>query len=99
LFDYLLPRGISCPSHQTVRRDLNILYEKINKKVQGKTKKLSNPFYKNKLPWAFWILARLGGWKGYASQRKPGFATLINGLKKFYILYLGYAMEKDVGTQ
>ena len=73
--------------------------EKINKNVEGKTAKLSNPFNKTKLPWAFWILARLGGWKGYTSQRKPGFATLINGLKKFYILYLGYAMEKDVGTQ
>lgn len=74
-------------------------FERINKKMEGKTTKLSNPFIKSKLPWAFWILARLGGWKGYASQRRPGFATLINGLKKFYDIYQGYAMEKDVGTQ
>jgi len=67
--------------------------------MQGKTTKLSNPFNKTKLPWAFWILARLGGWKGYASQRKAGFATLINGLKKFYDIYQGYSIEKDVGTQ
>lgn len=73
--------------------------EKANKKVQGKTQKLSNPFNKTKLSWAFWILARLGGWKGYASQRKAGFATLIEGLKKFYLLYQGYSLEKDVGTQ
>jgi hypothetical protein len=73
--------------------------EKINQRMQGKTQKLSNPFKKTTLSWAFWILARLGGWKGYASQRKPGFATLINGLNKFYILFTGYAMEKDVGTQ
>jgi len=73
--------------------------EKINQKIQGKTTKLSNPFNKAKLSWAFWILARLGGWKGYTSQRKPGFATLINGLKKFYDLYQGYSLEKDVGTQ
>ena len=33
LFSYLLPRGISCPSHQTVRRDLDVLYDKVNEKV------------------------------------------------------------------
>jgi hypothetical protein len=73
--------------------------EKINQQMQGKTQKLSNPFDKTKLSWAFWILARLGGWKGYASQRKPGSATLIKGLKKFYILYSGFTIQKDVGTQ
>ena len=30
LFDYLLPRGISTPSHQTVWRDLDILYDKLD---------------------------------------------------------------------
>ncbi len=73
--------------------------EKINQRMQGKTQKLSNPFNKIKLSWAFWILARLGGWKGYVSQRKPGFATLINGLSKFYLLYTGYTIDRDVGTQ
>lgn len=33
LFGYLLPRGIACPSHQTVRRDLNVLYDKVNEKL------------------------------------------------------------------
>jgi hypothetical protein len=33
LFGYLLPRGIPCPSHQTVRRDLDILFEKVDEKV------------------------------------------------------------------
>lgn len=73
--------------------------EHINTKMQGKTEKLSNPFDKTKLSWAFWILARLGGWKGYASQRKAGYATLINGLTRFYNIYQGFALEIDVGTQ
>ena len=73
--------------------------EKINQQVQGNTQKLSNPFNKTKLAWAFWILARIGGWKGYASQRKAGTATLIKGLNKFYVLYRGYSIEKDVGTR
>jgi hypothetical protein len=33
VFDYVLPRGISCPSHQTVRRDLDKLYDKVNEKL------------------------------------------------------------------
>jgi hypothetical protein len=44
-------------------------------------------------------ITRLGGWKGYASQRKPGFNTLINGIDKFYTIYQGYSLQKDVGTQ
>ena len=38
LFEYLLPHGISTPSHQTVRRDLDMLYgnldEKLNSQLQ-----------------------------------------------------------------
>jgi hypothetical protein len=33
VFDYVLPRGIPTPSHQTVRRDLDILYEKLDEKL------------------------------------------------------------------
>jgi len=33
LFNYLLPCGIPCPSHQTIRWDLNTLYKKVNQKV------------------------------------------------------------------
>jgi len=33
VFGYVLPRSISCPSHQTVRRDLDILYDKLDQKV------------------------------------------------------------------
>ena len=38
LFDYLLPRGIWTPSHQTVRRDLNILYGKLDDKLNQRLK-------------------------------------------------------------
>ena len=89
-----------CPETATMFDDEEIAcLDSINKKVQGKTEKQSNPFPPQKLAWAFWILARLGGWKGYASQRKPGFNTLINGIDKFYTIYQGYSLQKDVGTQ
>ena len=71
----------------------------IDKKMQGKTAKQSNPYSINNLKGAVWVIARIGGWKGYLSQRKPGATTLINGLRKFYNYYEGYALEKDVGTR
>jgi hypothetical protein len=33
VFAYLLPRGISAPSHQTVRHDLDVLWEKLNTRL------------------------------------------------------------------
>ena len=73
--------------------------EVINKKIQGKTAKQSNPYPINNLKGAVWIIARIGGWKGYSSQRKPGATTLINGLQKFYNYFEGYTLQKDVGTR
>jgi hypothetical protein len=38
LFNYLLPRGISTPSHQTVRRDLSVLYDKLDDRLNQQLK-------------------------------------------------------------
>jgi hypothetical protein len=69
------------------------------KRLEGKTQKLANPHNKDTLQWATWIIARLGGWKGYASQRPPGLTTLQEGLKQFYITLDGWNLSKDVGTR
>jgi hypothetical protein len=71
----------------------------ISCKMEGKTIQLKNPYSQQKLIWAVWVIARIGGWKGYKSQRKPGMTTLFNGLKKFYSLYDGWSLQKDVGTR
>ena len=71
----------------------------LNKKVEGKTAALKNPFTPGKLNHAVWIVSRIGGWKGYASQRKPGMTTMFNGLKKFYDIYQGWILQADVGTR
>ena len=62
------------------------------------TQKQQNPYKKNSLRGARYIIARLGGWKGYASERKPGLTTLWIGLKKFYDTFNGYMLLKDVST-
>lgn len=71
----------------------------LNRKLSGKTKKQSNPYKKTQLKWATWIISRLGGWKGYASQRCAGLITIRNGLEKFYLIYEGWMIAKDVGTR
>ena len=73
--------------------------QSINKKMQGNTEKLSNIYDVYKLKGAVWVIARLAGWKGYASQRKPGATTLIKGLQKFYNYYEGASLNRDVGTR
>jgi len=64
-----------------------VLLEQLNEKYQGATLKLKNPFKKNSLSWASWIIARIGGWKGYNSQIPPGHITYKRGMSDFAIAY------------
>jgi hypothetical protein len=71
---------------------LNILLTQL----EGKTEKQKNPYQKGKLAWASWIIARLGGWKGYASERPPGPITMYDGQQEFASLYRGWRLARDV---
>jgi hypothetical protein len=62
--------------------------------LQGRTRKQQNPYPKNSLPWATWIIARLGGWSGYRSQRPPGMPTLVHGLRQFEAIFLGWKLAQ-----
>lgn len=70
--------------------------EILNQNLQGSTKPLRNPYPKDKLSWASWIIARLGGWKGYSSQRPPGTITFKRGLDKFNQKYDGFLLAKQI---
>ena len=48
--------------------------------LEGRTAKQKNPHPADSLAWASWIIARLGGWKGYASESPPGPITMRHGL-------------------
>lgn len=58
--------------------------------LQGRTLKQQNPSPKASLPWATWLIARLGGWSGYRSQRPPGIPTLVHGLRRFETIFIGW---------
>lgn len=63
--------------------------------LQGRTRKQQNPFSPGSLPWATWLIARLGGWSGYRSQPPPGIRTLSQGLKKFEAIFEGWSLAQN----
>ena len=69
------------------------------KRLEGKTDKQKNQYAKNDLKRYVWCIARMGGWKGYEKERKPGITTLWIGLKNFKALMEGWSLHKDVSTR
>jgi hypothetical protein len=65
--------------------------------VDGKTDRLRNPFVARSLPWAAWIIARLGGWHGARNAKPPGPITMHRGLQCFHQIARGFRL-KDVST-
>ncbi len=64
----------------------------IERQLPGKTAKQSNPHPPGSLAWAAWIVARLGGWTGYASQKPPGPKTMYLGLAQFEAIANGWLL-------
>ena len=69
---------------------------KLSSELEGNTEKQKNPHASDSLAWAAWIIARLGGWSGYVSQRPPGPSTMLIGLEKFRTIYWGYSIMSDL---
>jgi hypothetical protein len=67
----------------------------IESKYLDKTQHTNNPFNQQKLSWASWIIARLGGWKGNIKQRKAGPIIIKRGLEKFQIMYEGWKLVHE----
>jgi hypothetical protein len=58
-----------------------------------RTAKQQNPHPKQSLAWAAWIIARLGGWDGYASSKPPGPITFRHGLQYFHGIAKGWSLR------
>lgn len=72
------------PTSEVFDQEQQEVLQKVNEQLEGKTKDQKNPFQPEMLSWAAWIIARLGGWKGYRSQKPAGPSTIKKGLEKFY---------------
>jgi hypothetical protein len=66
--------------------------ESLDKTLQGDSQKSKNKQDPRRLSWATWIIARLGGWKGYNSKQPPGPIVLKRGLDKFASIYQGWKL-------
>lgn len=64
--------------------------------LEGKTDKQKDRFPADSLAWAAWIIARLGGWSGYASGRPAGPITILHGLNRFAAIFQGFKLPTDV---
>lgn len=71
----------------------------LERELEGRTEKLKNPYDSDSLPWAAWIIARLGGWSGYQSQRPAGVITLKRGLERFELFYWGWSHKNQHKSQ
>lgn len=61
--------------------------------LEGKTQKQKNPHPRHSLAWCAWVVARLGGWKGYRhSEGPPGPLTMRRGHEAFCKIRDGYIL-------
>jgi hypothetical protein len=67
--------------------------ERILPTLEGNTEKLKNPYPVQSLSRAAWVIARLGGWKGYSTSRLPGMKTFKRGLDKFNIMVWAWEID------
>ena len=64
--------------------------------IKSTTPLQSNPFDECSLAWIGWIIARLGGWKGYRSTASPGVITLKRGMQKFDQMFQGFLIIRNL---
>lgn len=95
---YEMPEDEGLPADVCFNKHEQQCLEEQSIRLEGKTLKQKNPYIPNTLQAATWVIARLGGWKGYASERPPGITTLWIGLRRFYDIFYGYSMQ-NVSTR
>jgi Transposase DDE domain len=59
----------------------------------GPTERRPNPYPQRSLPWASWIIARLGGWNGRPTAKPPGPITFKHGLDALQIMARGWTLR------
>ncbi|MCS6796353.1 MAG: hypothetical protein NZ516_10375 [Raineya sp.] len=65
-----------------------------NVKYEGKTPKQKNPYPPNSLQWAYWVLARMRGWKPH--EKQAGVISLFRGLLYFKQVFEGWQLAHFV---
>jgi hypothetical protein len=80
------------PATDVVAADQLPMLEALQRRLEGKTAKQKNPHARHSVAWLAWIIARLGGWTGYASERPPGPITVRRGWHRFEQMVEGWRL-------
>lgn len=67
--------------------------ERLNARLEGRTAKQRNPHAEQSLAWGAWVIARLGGWSGFRSQRRAGPKIFHRGLERFHLTCFGIQLQ------
>jgi len=81
------------PATDVVAADQLPMLEALQTRLEGKTAKQKNPHARHSIAWLAWIIARLGGWTGYASERPPGPITMRRGWYRFEQMAQGWNLR------
>ena len=81
------------PATDVIEPGLVPLASALQHKLEGKTQAQKNPHPHGSLAWLSWIIAHLGGWNGYKSERPPGPITIGNGWKDFHAIAEGWNLR------
>ena len=84
------------PAGITFTKEEQVVVAALVNEYEGKTEKQKNHYKKGTLAWATWVIARMGGWKGYPSESPPGNKTMKAGLLKFEGIYQGFYLAKKI---
>jgi hypothetical protein len=93
---YAMPQEEVSPRNCFSEQEIECM-EHLMEQLEGRTEKLKNPYTPKDLKRYIWVIARLGGWKGYNSERKPGITTFSIGLQKLTaIMQQGWLLFRNV---
>ena len=88
--------ALARPATDVLAAELVPFASSVQARLEGKTVAQKNPHPHGSLAWLAWIIARLGGWNGYKSERKPGPITMRNGWNRFEAMADGWTLKQDV---
>jgi hypothetical protein len=81
------------PATDVVAADQLPMLDALQISLEGKTAKQKNPHARHSIAWLAWIIARLGGWTGYVSERPPGPITMRRGWHRFEQMAQGWNLR------
>ena len=84
---------VSEPATIAFDEDEMAVLDALNRQLEGATMLQKNPHPHRSMPWATWIIAKLGGWNGYPSSKPPGPITLKHGLQEFLAMLRGWTLK------